>query len=437
LRFNPQRVKKAPEAVPVDSGAGAIDPEVARGVHWKENSLFGTSQWVFRGGPLESKPRSTLEIPEGAVFEMEADGLVIGFRDDVIIRGNIGHRLKKVWSENGTIELRSSSELVVEMIETKRGHVIIAGQVRAKSVKGAKITLLEGSLAARSVNAETSIDLKGGTIEADLVMCPEVLVSQTVRGRATVIECQNELGAHQLKGGFKMAEFLEMMPSAQKVIQNEASHIPQLSTSIPRSPTPSNMRVDMPPPVSQPMAAPVAPAPAPATWVGKAVEESESEPVDVPTPPPVEEPTGPGVSETGAAANDYFEEGVGAPPAADLAATTAASEAADGGAAIPVPPPDEEPALPPAVERPSFHSALADMCEQIGRVYTAQNLAVPPPVQRLTDFVEAGEYASVKGQLTTIWNQLIQYHKESKLPFAVKTTQMFQSIQRTLAANVT
>ena len=141
---------------------------------------------------MDPKPRATLEIPEGAVFELEADGLVIGSKDDVIIRGNIGHRLKKVFSENGSIELRSTTEIVIEAIESKKGTITIAGPVRAKSVKGAKIHLLEGSLSARSVNAEHSIELRGGTIEADLVMSPTVLVSATVRGRATVIESQNE-----------------------------------------------------------------------------------------------------------------------------------------------------------------------------------------------------------------------------------------------------
>lgn len=106
------------------------------------------------------------------------------------------------------------------------------------------------------------------------------------------------------------------------------------------------------------------------------------------------------------------------------AAMTAAAEAAA-----------EEPPAPVVPERPPFHATLADMCDQIGKVYASQNLMVPPPVQRLTAYVDAGEYAQVKSQLTTIWNQLIQYHKESKLPFAVKTTQMFQSIQRTLASN--
>ncbi len=375
-------------------------------------------------------PRATLEIPEGAVFEMEADGLVIGFRDDVIIRGNIGHRLKKVWSENGSIELRSSTELVVESVETKRGTVIIAGAVRAKTIKGARIALLEGSLAARSVNAETSIDLRGGVIEADLVMCPEVLVSATVRGRATVIECQNELGAHQLKGGFKMAEFLEMMPNAQKVIQNEASHIPQLSASVPR--TPQTSRVDMPPPVTQ--------APQPPTFVARATvaEEAPVATETVPQQQPVEEPTGPG--ETAPAAPSG--------PSVDYFAAESSQAAADGGSAAPDEMPvetgyAEEPAAaepvappePPAPERPAFHGALSELCEQVARVYTAQNLQVPPPIARLAQMIDAGEYTPAKAQLTTIWNQLIQYHKESKLPFAVKTTQVFQSIQRTLAAN--
>lgn len=337
----------------------------------------------------DPKQRAVLEIPEGAVFEMEQDGLVLGFRDDVIIRGNISHRIKKIFSEMGSIELRSPSELVVETIETKKGHVIIAGAVRAKSVKGSKITLVEGHLSARSVNGEAQIHLQGGTIEADLVMSPDVQVSQTVRGRATVIECQNELGPHQLKGGFKMAEFLEMMPSAQKVIQSEASGMPQLMAARP---------------------APAAPAAPHSNGGGAAWTATVREAV---------EETAPAPSMAVAADGGASEEATAAP-----AEEAPAGEWAD-------------PSAPPAApERPPFHAGLAEMCEQISRVYEQQKFAVPPPVQRLVELVDAGEYSSVKGQLTAIWNQLIQHHKESKLPFAVKTTQMFQSIQRTLAQHV-
>lgn len=358
--------------------------------------------------PVDPKQRAVLEIPEGAVFELEQDGLVLGFRDDVIIRGNISHRIKKIFSESGNIELRSPSELVVETVETKKGQVIIAGAVRAKSVKGAKITLLEGHLSARSVNAEQQINLQGGTIEADLVMSPDVQVSQTVRGRATVIECQNELGPHALKGGFKMAEFLEMMPSAQKVIQSEASGMPQLMAARPAPAAAS--------------AAPAAPAAPHAngngqTWTATVKEaEDETAPAAAPAPAPA-----PAVE---LAADGGTSEEATADPALEEAAAGGdwAEEAA--------------PAEPAVVERPPFHAGLAEMCEQIARVYEQQKFAVPPPVQRLIELVDTGEYASVKGQLTAIWNQLIQHHKESKLPFAVKTTQMFQSIQRTLAQHV-
>ncbi len=352
-----------------------------------------------RGGEhLAGEPkRATLEIPEGAVFEMEGDGLVISFREDVVIRGNPGHRLKKVFSENGTIELRSPNEIVVESIETRKGSIVIAGSVRAKSLKGAKISLLEGHLNARSVNGEQLIELKGGTIEADLVMSPHVTVSAQVRGRATVIECQNDIGPHALKGGFKMAEFLEMMPSAQKVIQSEASHMPALSRGTP------------PPPPTE-------------TW-------STSARV-------VEEPTG--TAQTAAAHGDASEENTSDPAASGEASADGnwMEHAADGGQVDAEAPAQEEPPPPPEPERPAFHASLAEMCDQITKVYGAQNLKPPPPVARLAQLVDQGEYASVKSQLTTIWNQLIQFHKESKLPFAVKTTQMFQSIQRTLAQNV-
>lgn len=348
--------------------------------------------------------RAVLEIPEGAIFEMEQDGLVLGFRDDVIIRGNIGHRLKKIFSETGSIELRSTNELVVETVETKRGSVIIAGAVRAKSIKGARISLVEGSLSARSVNAEASIELKGGTIEADLVMSPEVQVSQTVRGRATVIECQNELGPHQLKGGFRMAEFLEMMPSAQKVIQSEASSIPQLGAARPAAAAP-------------PPAPAASPAANTATWSATARAVEVEEPVATPAADTSgEEATTAPADEQAAAAEGGEWAGEAEAPAPDDAGAEAAVDA-----------------VPP---RPPFHGALAEMCEQISRVYQQQGFALPPPVQKLVELIDAGEYASVKGQLTSMWNQLIQYHKESKLPFAVKTTQMFQSIQRTLAQHI-
>jgi hypothetical protein len=287
--------------------------------------------------------------------------------------------------------------MVVETVESKKGSVVIAGSVRAKSIKGMRVSLIEGSLIARSINGEQSIDLKGGTIEADLVMSPSVTVSQTVRGKATVIESQNELGPHQLKGGFRMAEFLEMIPSTQKVIQSEASHFPQLSAGMPRQPAPSMPGIP---------------------GESRTVQGSAT------------------AVEDAADNGGWFDRGEGAAATADGGASNGAEAAAEPEPpAVEEPPPvEEEPPAPPP--RPAFHGALAEMCEQIARVYTSQNLATPPPVSKLGTMVEAGEYATVKSQLTTIWNQLIQYHKESKLPFAVKTTQMFQSIQRTLAANV-
>ena len=365
--------------------------------------------------------KSRLEIPEGAIFELEADGLVIGFKDDVIIRGPLGQRVKKVWSEQGNIEMRASTEVVVETLETKRGMVIVAGAVRAKSIKGMKIQLLEGTLAARSLNAEQTIELKGGVIEADLLISPTVLVSPQVRGRATVIESQNEIGPHALKGGFRMTEFMEMVPSAQKVIQSEAGHFPALGAA--RQPASSSVGIPPRGPAT---------APAGSTWSAKATVVAEDE-------PPVESTMQTGAAEEAAAAAPAEMWGAsegGTEPEAE------AASAADGGTVAdepaPAEPPMEETSLPEPEPppRPAFHNTLAEMCAQITRVYTAQNLQTPPPVARLTALVEAGEYATVKAQLTSIWNQLIQYHKESKLPFAVKTTQMFQSIQRTLAANV-
>lgn len=330
---------------------------------------------------------SRLEIPEGTVLQMGEDGLVLGHQGDVVIRSDLGHRLKRVYSETGSVELAAAGELQVDVVEAKQGRIVISGTVQAKSITAQEINLQKGSLSARSVVGETRIALQSGELAVDLLMSPEVQITPEVKGRATVIESRNELGPHQLKGAFRMAEFMELVPSAQKVIQMEANRLPMLAssgrengaaaaeTAPPEPPAMDAEFTDMgpeheaaPEPPSPP--APAAPEPldppqppAPAAgediWdnVDRVVAEEPPAPAP-PTPaPPEPDPLGDPIAAPESAPVDL---GAPEPPPAPMTPPPVAEPTeAPVAPAAPVPTPPEPLAAPASPEEPPMPAAPA------------------------------------------------------------------------------
>lgn len=179
---------------------------------------------------MSDKP-STLEIPDGTIFELSEEGLTLGHHGDVVIRGDIGHRIKKIFSETGSVRLAAPRDLQVEIVEAKKGSVVINGRARIRSINADEVQLESGDLEARSVVGESRVILNGGTLTTDLLMGAEIYISPEVEGRATVIECHNVLPPHKLRGGFRLTEFMDLLPSAQKTLQGESQRLPSLKAA--------------------------------------------------------------------------------------------------------------------------------------------------------------------------------------------------------------
>lgn len=436
-----------------------------------------------------------LEIPEGTILQMAEDGLVLGHNGDVVIRSDLGHRLKRVFSENGSVELAAAGELQVDVVEAKKGRITISGSVQAKSITGAQVALTQGSLSARSVIGETKIELTGGELAVDLLMSPEVHVTSEVKGRATVIESRNELGPHQLKGAFRMAEFMELVPNAQKVIQMEADRLPKLGAGEPEAAPPTAPEPEQPVaeavPAAEAVAAPPEEAPAePEAQDAEFEDLVSTEPAPQPEPARDSREAAVGADAAPQAPPDPEADTWGMPEqmpgeasAPEASAAPASPEPpsappeppAPEPSVAPAPPPPAEtppeappapaaeasapaPAAPPTEERtppedsvtqvggppetgggdPPFHGQLIESIDTIQKIYTSwPDGDVPPAVDRLRAMAETGLYSEMKVQLTSLWRQILAYHSKTgtKIP-SLQVQQMFRAIQRTLAEHV-
>lgn len=440
-----------------------------------------------------------LEIPEGTTLQLSEDGITLGHAGDVIIRGDFGHRLKKIFSETGSIELAAPGDLQVEHVEAKRGEVTISGNIRVKSLTAGRVHLIQGRLEARSVVGEREIELSQGELAVDLLFSPEVKINPDVRGRATVIESHNELGPHSLKGGFRLAEFQELVPSAQMVIQSEAGRLPQLepaartdnggpvieSTAEPVETPSTDALGDLDTASAIPGDVPPAPAPEPESLLGDWPEQPSTE---VASPPaPISENLGGGLTppEPEPVSTEDALDALGGPPSPlpdvlgepaplptpeplpepEPLPTPEPPPAPEPAPAPPPPPVEAAPQPPPAPSmelpepessvgetteadevpaeaeppgRPAFHAPLLEAAETINNIYSNwQGGEVPEAVNRLCAMVEHGLYNDLKVQLTALWRQILAFHSKTgtKIP-SLQVQQMFRQIQRTLAENL-
>lgn len=163
-----------------------------------------------------------LIIPEGARFEANTQGWIVSNSGDVRLLGAPALPLYRVSSEEGDVDLVAHSPLSLDRIAAPSGTVTIRGPITVHSIYAQKVHFVEGQLSVRSLVAESTIQLDGEHLQADMVVAPQVGLNKDTKGRATVIQSKNELGATQLKGGFRMDDYLELFPNGQEQINQYA-----------------------------------------------------------------------------------------------------------------------------------------------------------------------------------------------------------------------
>ena len=90
------------------------------------------------------------------------------------------------------------------------GTLRVSGAFKADTVHGHTIRLEGASITARGIQGAHAVHIGAAKIQVDAIIAPEVHVDPATNGRATVVECHNDLGPNAVKGGFRLADYAEM-----------------------------------------------------------------------------------------------------------------------------------------------------------------------------------------------------------------------------------
>ena len=157
-------------------------------------------------------------LPAGVRLSMEGDALSIHNAGDIVIEGAPAGSLHTLSSESGDIVLAPPSAVKLSSISAPGGTVTVRGKVTTESINAKSVHFESGTLKAKVIKASESISLSGSKLEATVVVAPNVTVEPSIKGRATAIQSDNEIGPHKLKGGFSLAEFVDMIPNGSEML---------------------------------------------------------------------------------------------------------------------------------------------------------------------------------------------------------------------------
>ena len=166
-------------------------------------------------------------LPAGVRLTMEGGALSIENTGDIVIEGTPAQDLHTLRSTGGDVLLSPPSAASLDSVAAPKGTVTINGNVSLESIVAKVVRFEGGSLKVGVIKASESIVLAGSKLEAHVVMAPKVEVNANIKGRATAIESDNELGPHKLKGGFSLAEFIDFMPEGAAMLKKHDIAVPE------------------------------------------------------------------------------------------------------------------------------------------------------------------------------------------------------------------
>jgi cytoskeletal protein CcmA (bactofilin family) len=315
--------------------------------------------------------RPSFTLPDGLQLDVTADTLDLKFDGDVTISTTLGRRFGRI-EVGGDLTVQLSTSLT----GTVRcgGTLSVNGDIDAEHVHAREISLGRQNVKCRTLSADQRITLGAGTIVADVIIAPEIVMDPKAQGRVTVIESQNERGATKIKGGFGLADYEDMFGNAdeflaQRGLRRLDAGGPLASGSAPK-PTSPPTRSRAPTPVTTSTVVPddatqritrAAPAPAPPRKAAApAIDEDTEDPVSV-----------------------SFDD-------LEPVETAAAADA--------------------ATNRNDVHQRLVDALGRITACYEGTDL--PPAVHELQELVKGKDYDALRQNITEVWNGLLGFHQK-------------------------
>jgi hypothetical protein len=347
-------------------------------------------------------------VPEGVVFQIDEDGVVIENRGDIVLHTSFGRTLKRIVSSEGSVHIHAPAHAGllqaagsisvhgdVEAAELRAGGdvtiagslaggdvdagggVSVEGTVVAGTIRGDAVQLPGASIQARGIQGRTSVELGGGKAQVDAVIAPTVTIPPRTIGRVTIVESQNDIGALAIKGAFRLTDYAEMFGDPGPYLAERGlSALGDAPRPAPPSAPPPRVEPPQAPPLAGPRVEPVAPD-APAAIV--VPPPTMREVIELPkASPPVEEPEVVDVQET---------------------------------------------PLPPAHP---MHGQLMDAVAKIVEAYAGTEL--PPAVERLRGMADTREYERIRGEITNIWSELLKFHQKKGLRIQHQVTTTFNAV---------
>jgi len=371
-------------------------------------------------------------------LHIEEGALSIKHQGDIVIEGVPAQQLHTLTSEKGDVKLSCPDALSLTKVSAPAGTVSITGKVSMQSVEAKAVDFSGGSLKISVINAGKAINLNGSKIEADVILAPKVDIAAGLKGRASAIECGNEIGPHKLRGGFNLSEFVSLMPTGAAILRAHGIDVPSSedeSADEDDEPEPAGVAAKAPSssddidsePAEEDLSAEPEAATVEAAAIGLGQEEAEasvagddSSATEEFLSPELEFPE-PAQEEPSAPAEDVEEAALAMPETVDIEE-----------AALAMPEIEEEIAAEPA-ESPvddETSQQLREILEYMGGAYEAGQ--VPQPVQRIFGYVEGNDLDGLRNNLSPLWQDLFKEIQTSGKYHANAVTRSFRAIRELL-----
>lgn len=359
----------------------------------------------------------TLVIPSGFQIETSEQGLSISNSGDVILRGQVAFPLRALASRQGSVLLQGQDPVQFTRIEAPSGDIRINGNLTVHTLVAKRVIMLGGCLNARQIVASEEIWLSGETLQADMVMAPRVDIDPKLKGRATVLESKNDLGPKQLKGGFRLDEYIEIFPGGKDLLEQYPDVKSRLA-SWPDAAAPSESSV-----AAELLEASRHSLATASSAIGSEVraarQAQNSQPIEISTA----ELEGDVLTLT--EADHARKELLHAEPAQREEESDSSAEDSDADQ-------ESEESSGPVQDLEELYQRSTDAFLKILSHYS--DVKLPPPISTIEGMIEERRFEDLKGRINGLWHELLQYHKKERLQVDSTVTHNIQELKKLLAS---
>jgi hypothetical protein len=165
-------------------------------------------------------------LPAGVSLSVDDGRVSIEHSGDVVIEAAPEGGLGTIRAA-GAVTIRATELIELRGIEAG-GAVSLSGPITATSVVGRGIELAaRGPFKIDVLKARGTVAIGKVKIEASVVAAEAVTIDDGARGRATAIHSNADVGAHKLKGGFSLNEFVDLMPGGAELLAAHGIDVPE------------------------------------------------------------------------------------------------------------------------------------------------------------------------------------------------------------------